>query len=500
LPIPQDDPPPIPSMAPPPSRILIVDPDSPGAQSLATLAKEHDFDPHHVDSPESALDFLKNTPHVTDAVITEQVFEPSSMSGLKLVSHLHSKFPRLPVIMLTGSGNSNTIIEATKAGAYDCLLKPPNNEHLAQVLEEAVRSARMMSKPVEIGQLYDDQDTIIGRSPAMTEIYKELGRVASKPVTVLIRGETGTGKELFARAIYQHGHRAHRPFVPINCAAIPDNLLESELFGHEKGAFTGADKLRVGKFEQAHSGTLFLDEIGDLSLPLQAKLLRVLQDRQIQRLGSGANIPVDVRIIAATHQNLEKMVDTGTFRADLFYRLNVVSLTIPPLRDRIEDIAPLVRYFLSRYAHEFDVDPPALLPEALQFLELQDWPGNVRQLQNVVWKALLLSRGYAIDWQNLRQIITESELNASGNTSPNTPNLKQLVQDALARAADGSIDAAYPFLIEKLERELFAAVIKKTNGNQAKAARWLGISRLTMREKLHRYHLHPSDADPPAED
>ncbi|MEM8952741.1 MAG: sigma-54 dependent transcriptional regulator [Verrucomicrobiota bacterium] len=475
-------------------RILIVDPNRTSADHLAALAARHDFDAHSTPSAESALDQLKG-PSPFQAVIAADSLD--GMSALELVSRLHSLSPRLPVIVLTDSGDSNTIIESTKAGAFDCLIKPTNEEHLARVLAEAVRNACMMSKPVEIGQVYDEQDTIIGKSAAMTEIYKELGRVASKPVTVLIRGETGTGKELFARAIYQHGHRAHRPFVPINCAAIPDSLLESELFGHEKGAFTGADKLHVGKFEQAHNGTLFLDEIGDLSLALQAKLLRVLQDRQVQRLGSGKNIPVDVRIIAATHRNLEKMVDAGTFRADLFYRLNVVALTIPPLRDRTDDVAPLVRYFLAKYAHEFDVDPPALLPEAIQFLELQDWPGNVRQLQNVVWKALIVSRGYAIDWQILRQVLAESEASSEIKASHAPPALAQLIHEALARAADGSIDAAYPFLIEKIERELFAAVIDKTQGNQAKAARLLGISRLTMREKLHRYQLHPADSKTP---
>jgi DNA-binding NtrC family response regulator len=476
-------------MPPKRPRILIVDPDPILVEALDTVVGHHGFDTTSVPNADVALEILQDD--AFDAVVTEHTLD--GMSGLKLVSLLHSRLPRLPVIMLTASGNSSTVIEATKAGAYDYLGKPFNEKDLLRVLSEAIRGARMMSKPVEIGQIYDDQDTIIGKSRAMTQIYKELGRVASKPVTVIIRGETGTGKELIARAIYQHGHRAHRPFVPINCAAIPDNLLESELFGHEKGAFTGADKLRIGKFEQAHNGTLFLDEIGDLTLSLQAKLLRVLQDRQVQRVGGRSNIPVDVRIIAATHRNLEEMVDTGTFRADLFYRLNVVALTIPPLRDRPDDIAPLVRYFLTRYANEFDADPPALLPEALHFLEVQDWPGNVRQLQNVVWKALLMSRGYAIDWQNIRQILAESDGTPAHESTGQSPSLKELIQDTLARAAGGEIQTAYSDLIEKLERELFAAVIERTNGNQAKAARWLGISRLTMREKLHRYHLHPAD-------
>lgn len=466
-------------------RILIVDRNCGDATRLAAFFQSRGHATEIAASGESGLE--QGLGGKFDAVITGLKLE--GMGGLQLVSQLHSGEPRLPVIMLTRHGTSETAIEAIKNGAYDYLTKPADHDELLQILSNAVRSARMMSTPVEIGQIYPEQDTIIGRGRAMTEIYKELGRIASKPVTVLIRGETGTGKELIARAIYQHGHRAHKPFIAINCAAIPASLLETELFGHERGAFTGADQLRIGRFEQAHNGTIFLDEIGDMDLALQAKLLRVLQEKQIRRVGGRDEIPVDVRIIAATHRDLEEMTETGTFRPDLYYRLNVATLTIPPLRKRIEDIAPLVNYFVQLYGSEFGSDSAAVNSEGMRFLQEQDWPGNVRQLQNVIRRALLSSRGYVMGWRDLKDAYESSE--AVHPSQSHEKSLPELVAETLERAAGGEIDAAYPFLIEKMERALFAAAIKRSNGNQARAARWLGLSRLTMREKLHRYGLHP---------
>ena len=294
------------------------------------------------------------------------------------------KIQRLvPIIVLSENKKSSLAIEIIKAGAYDFFLLPVTTRELLDSINQALIDLRLNSKPVEIGEVFSDQDTIIGRSRAMRDIYKQLGRIASQTVTVLVRGETGTGKELIARAIYQHGHRAHEGFVAVNCAAIPENLLESELFGHEKGSFTGASQLRVGRFEQAHGGTIFLDEIGDLDQSLQVKLLRVLQEKTIQRVGSSKNIPVDVRIIAATHRNLESMVSEGTFREDLFYRLNVISINIPPLRDRREDIPDLVSYFLQKFATEYGLATPNFSKKAIDYLTQLEWPGNIRQLQNL---------------------------------------------------------------------------------------------------------------------
>lgn len=392
----------------------------------------------------------------------------------------------IPIIALSEDASSRVAIEMIKAGAYDFFVLPTEQNELQDAIKHAAEEARKLSKPVEIGNIHSDQDTIVGHSRPMRNIYKQLGRIAAQPVTVLVRGETGTGKELIARAIYQHGHRAHKPFIAVNCAAIPENLLESELFGHEKGAFTGAQQLRIGRFEQAHGGTLFLDEIGDLDLQLQVKLLRVLQEKSIQRIGSSKNIPVDVRIIAATHRDLEKMVQDGEFREDLFYRLNVVSVTIPPLRERREDIPELVTHFIQKYSREFQLELPNLSSKATDFLAKLDWPGNIRQLQNVISKALLESKGYTLDWQHFRHILEASQLIQTHKDS-----LKEEIASALTQALNGEIEAALPKLTHSFEKQVYSMAIERTQGNQAQAARILGISRFTLREKLRHYGLHP---------
>src|SRR6267154_4176124 len=286
-----------------------------------------------------------------DVVLTDMKLP--GLNGLELVRELHGAKPRLPIILITAHGTTETAIEATKAGAYDYLLKPFEIPELIDLVEKALKSSRLMTEPVELGGAGDARDAMVGQSPSMQSIYKEIGRIASKPVNVLIRGETGTGKELIARAIYQHSDRAKAPFIAINCAAIPETLLESELFGHERGAFTGAEVRRIGRFEQADHGTIFLDEIGDMTPGTQVKLMRVLQEKNLQRLGGKETIPVDVRVIAATHRDLESAIATNQFREDLFYRLSVVVITLPPLRDRKEDIPELTTYFLQKYCADF---------------------------------------------------------------------------------------------------------------------------------------------------
>ena len=319
------------------------------------------------DNMTSALEHLKSHPGKTDIFIASDL---KDMDPLGVVLALKEESPNLPIIVLSENKKSSLAIEIIKAGAYDFFLLPISSSELIDSLEQVVANSRLSSTPVEIGEVYSEQDTIVGRSRAMRDIYKQLGRIASQSVTVLVRGETGTGKELIARAIYQHGHRAHKDFVTVNCGAIPENLLECELFGHEKGAFTGASQLRVGRFEQAHGGTIFLDEIGDLDLSLQVKILRVLQEKTIQRLGSSKDIPIDVRVIAATHRNLESMIAEGTFREDLFYRLNVISISIPPLRDRRDDIPELIKYFLHQFAKEYGLGVPNISAKAIDFLKL----------------------------------------------------------------------------------------------------------------------------------
>ncbi len=417
-----------------------------------------------------------------DLVITD--FRLPGASGMEVLKRLHAAQPRLPVILMTAHGTTETAIEATKLGAYDYLLKPFEMPELIALVQKALASSRLMFEPVAVGSASATRDSIVGQSRAMQEIYKEIGRVAAKPVTVLIRGETGTGKELVARALYQHSDRAERPFIAINCAAIPETLLESELFGHERGAFTGADARRIGRFEQAHGGTIFLDEIGDLSPNTQAKLLRVLQEKCIQRLGGKETIPIDARVIAATHRDLETAMAEKQFREDLFYRLSVVVITLPPLRERAEDIPALVQYFLRRYGKELGTAQASIQPAAEQLLSAQPWPGNIRELENAIRKALLLARGYAIGVAEVRQALNASPPRAAGD-SP----IAAYVAELLAAASRGESENLRAEVFETADRELFSQAIKLAQGNQAKAARWLGVSRLTMREKLIHFGL-----------
>jgi DNA-binding NtrC family response regulator len=309
----------------------------------------------------------------------------------------------------------------------------------------------------------------------------------------LIRGETGTGKELIARALYQHSDRANAPFIAVNCGAIPETLLESELFGHEKGAFTGAQSRRVGRFEQAKGGTIFLDEIGDMTPATQVKLVRVLQERTLQRLGGKEDIPLDVRVIAATHRDLETAIRQKEFREDLYYRLNVVVLALPPLRQRREDIPSLIRYFLQKHGPSLGNSAPAIQPEAVEYLRTQPWPGNVRELENVVRKALLLAQNYTISLEHVSAASSKSGPPAFSSTRP----FGDYVDDLLSAARRGELDDAHARAIDAAERELFARAIAEAHGNQAKAARWLGVTRVTMKAKLVQFGLYGGSGVPP---
>ncbi|MDE3066808.1 MAG: sigma-54-dependent Fis family transcriptional regulator [Verrucomicrobiota bacterium] len=428
--------------------------------------------------------------HPCDVVLTD--LRLPGLTGLELIEQLHAAKPKLPIIMMTAFGTTETAIEATKLGAYDYLLKPFDMGELLDLVAKAVASSRLMSEPLEMGATQSAQSAIIGDSRAMQAIYKEIGRVAATSVTVLIRGETGTGKELVARAIYQHSRRADQPFIAVNCAAIPETLLESELFGHERGAFTGAHARRVGRFEQANHGTIFLDEIGDLSLSTQVKLLRVLQEKYIQRVGGNERVPVDVRILTATHRDLESAIREKQFREDLFYRLSGVTITLPPLSQRPEDIPDLVRYFLRRSAAELDQDSPSIQPQAIAFLQNQAWPGNVRELENVVRQGLLLARGYSISLEHVQQASARSHKPVVGADQ----TIAGYFSDLLARAARGEAEGVHARMFEDMERELYTRAIHLARGNQAKAARWLGVTRTTMREKLTRFGLRPPGEKP----
>jgi nitrogen regulation protein NR(I) len=409
------------------------------------------------------------------------------LSGLELVRQLHASRPRLPIILITAFGTTQTAIEATKFGAYDYLLKPFEIPQLLELIRRAVDSNRLMSEPVTLGEAGPARDAIVGQSAAMQGIYKEIGRVAARPVNVLIRGETGTGKELIARAIYQNSDRANEPFVAINCAAIPETLLESELFGHERGAFTGAAAQRIGRFEQANHGTVFLDEIGDIPPGTQVKLLRVLQEKSLQRLGGRETIEVDVRVLTATHQDLEAAIRQKIFREDLYYRLNVVAITLPALRQRKEDVPELVRYFLRKYGPELGHPNPSIHEDAMELLQGHSWPGNVRELENAIRKALLLAQGYTINAEHARTVLNKTR-DAAGTLEP---TLGEMINEMLAGAQRSEKADVHAQLLEAAERELFRRAIALAEGNQARAARWLGVSRITMKAKLVQFGFHP---------
>jgi len=465
-------------------RILLIEDDAAIASALDRVLRAEGYDVQVIIRGDDGL--ARATEEHFDVVITD--LKLPGLNGLELVRQLHSAKPRIPIILMTAHGTTETAIEATKFGAYDYLLKPFEISELIELAHKAAVSSRLMSEPVEVGTSETPHDAIVGQSRSMQLIYKEVGRVAGKRVNVLIRGETGTGKELIARALYQHSDRAAAPFVVINCAAIPETLLESELFGHERGAFTGAENRRIGRFEQAHEGTIFLDEIGDMSPSTQVKLLRVLQDNSVQRLGGKETIDVNVRIIAATNRDLETAMQQKQFREDLYYRLSVVVIALPPLRDRKEDIPELTTYFLHKYCAEFGSPNQTIDPDAIALLQGQNWPGNVRELENVLRKALLLARGFTVTAEHIRSVLTPRTVLSS--RAADVP-LRDSVADLLAAAQRGELADVHERVVQAAERELFSQAIQLAQGNQAKAARWLGLSRLTMREKLLQFGLHP---------
>jgi two-component system nitrogen regulation response regulator GlnG len=407
-------------------------------------------------------------------------------SGLDLFKRIHAADSRRPVIFLTAHGTTDTAIEAMKLGAFDYLTKPLDLEQMIAILGRAFDAARLMRDPAI---LPDDphSDRIVGRTPIVQEMCKQIGRVAAQDATVLILGESGTGKELVARAIYSHSKRTSKPFLVINCAAIPENLVESELFGHERGAFTGADRQRVGRFEQCGDGTVLLDEIGDMPLSAQAKMLRLLQEQQFERVGGNQPIMTRVRVLAATNQNLEHLISTGKFRSDLYYRLKVVTIRVPPLRDRKEDIAELAHHFLFRYARETNRDMRGFTPEAIDRLQNYDWPGNVRQLQNCIHAAVCQMAG---------QTILPSDLAIQSTNTPTAPSQKpthqtvgegtvpfDLANTIETMLRDGGKEV-HSRVIALVERELLMRALRYTHGRQAQASELLGINRATLRYKL----------------
>jgi two-component system nitrogen regulation response regulator GlnG len=409
------------------------------------------------------------------------------LPGLETLRRLRAVDARSPVIFITGHSTTDTAIEAMKLGAYEYLLKPLELPQLRAVVSKAVAISRAMSVPAVVAPdaaVDDRADAIVGRCAGMQEVYKAVGRVAAQDVTVLITGATGTGKELVARALYQHGRRAAGPFLALNCAAIPETLLESELFGHEKGAFTGADRRRIGKFEQCSGGTLFLDEVADMTALTQAKLLRLLQEQRFERLGGNETIQTDVRVLAATNRDLGAEVAHGRFRRDLYYRLGVFTVHLPPLRERGDDLTLLVQHYLRRYGRELGKEVKAVAPEAMELLRRYPWPGNVRELQSMLKQALLLATGPVLLPDFLPPALHPHPAEATPVVVPDgaaaDPGLEHFIDERIRAGSEG----LYAEALRRLERSLLAQVLRHTGGNQLQAARILGITRGSLRAKL----------------
>ncbi len=410
---------------------------------------------------------------------------------------LRARHPQLCALLYAlPGGNSEEAIEAIKQGALDYLVHPVEDDVLTEHIGQALR----ISRDVQIPAIYDEPKTergverIIGQSPAMKEVYKLIGLIAPRDVNVLVTGESGTGKELVARALLHHSPRRERPFLAVNCAAIPETLLESELFGHEKGAFTGANARRIGKFEQCDGGTLFLDEVGDIPLATQAKLLRVLQDNSFQRLGGSETIHSDVRIVAATHQSLADLIRERRFRQDLFYRLKVASIDVPPLREREVDVVLLAHYFVDRHRRHLGAEIRSFAPETLPILLRYPWPGNVRELENAIKAALVVARGPILRPEflpeHIRSNVTNdpaAALSRSGDLSEPMTSLRQLATSLLGRPEHhGQLHAV---AVARVEQEIIRACLQHTQGQIAPAAKLLGISRTTLRKRMSEHGI-----------
>lgn len=508
--------------------VLVIDDDRSVRHIVASgLNGHHDFDVITAADGESGLSMLNQH---QPCVCLLDVYLPE-YNGLELFRKIRAIDRKLPVIFITGDTSSETAIEAMRAGAFDYLSKPLNIEQLRNLTLSAARARSLMDEPVAlpVGEGNADGERFVGNSESMIEVYKDIGRVAAQNVTVLIRGESGSGKELVARALVNHSDRRDKTFMAVNCAAIPDQLLESELFGHEKGAFTGAERRRIGRFEQCDGGTIFLDEVGDMSPVIQGKVLRLLQEQKFERVGGNELITTNVRIIAATNRPLEQLVEDDEFREDLLYRLNGFTIQLPPLRARRDDVPALLEYFFRRAKSEMSrPELQGISPQALKLLVDYDWPGNVRQLQSVVRQSLLNTTGTVIGSDNLPDFIRDpaqapkpkspavassapteqlaavpvassgetdsSQVNSAAAAQPteqpaSAEPVEFSINDFIAtRLQEGSTDL-YNEAIEQLERRLFAHVLQATGGNQSKTAEILGITRGKVRDRIASYDI-----------
>ncbi len=480
--------------------ILLIEDNKVAATQYLEFLEEAEYRTCWARNGKEGLRLFKQKP--VAAVITD--LKLPDMEGISLIEQMHAEAPDIPVILVSAYMTSRAMISAIRAGAYDYLEKPVESRHLLDILGLALEGrASGRRRPDATTETLDR--LLIGRSPAMRAVYKEIGRLAATPVTVLIVGETGTGKELVARALHENSSRSAKPFVPINVAAIPDTLLESELFGHERGAFTGAHRARKGRFEEADGGTLFLDEIGEMPPPMQAKLLRVVEEHQIERLGGNRAWPIDVRLVAATHRDLETMVRQKQFRADLYHRLAVATVALPPLRARREDIPMLAVHFFRLHAAEYGFNPPPLESDVLAYLEQQPWPGNVRELENTIRKTLVRARGQGITLNCLKDVEAVQHRAAAPPAAAVPPaktilpppaapadvdeGLYAWLAKAVASATRRGASDLRAEILDQIDETLIKMALEQCHGNRSRAAALIGINRYTLRQKMTAYGL-----------
>ncbi len=448
--------------------ILITDDESSQRSILRGYLEQSGYNVFEAASGSEAINIIEG--NLIDIVLSD--FKMPDLDGLELLKKIKTLNPEISVVIITAFGTIENAVKAMKEGAYDYLTKPIDLDELEIVIKKITERQNLISENKllreQLAERYNFEGIVVN-SAKMEEVINLAGRVAASKATVLLRGESGTGKEVLAKAIHFASPRKDKPFIAVNCAALNENLLESELFGHEKGAFTGAEKQRRGRFELADGGTLFLDEVGDLPLSTQIKLLRVLQEGQFERVGGSQSVNVDVRILTATNQNLEQLINENKFREDLLYRINVVTIMIPPLRERREDIPPLVEFFISKYISDTNKKKIDFSREAMDILLKYDYPGNVRELENIIHHSLVLSRN---------EIIESNDLPI---------NIRNLPIESKFKKSD--VDSTLPEQVETLEKSLVLESLKKTNGNQSKASKLLGISERNLRYRLEKWGL-----------
>jgi len=453
-------------------RILIADDDTDLRTTLRELLSDEGYDVNEAESGEAVLTALNNGASDRPSLVIMDVRMPGK-SGLDVLRELRGSLgSQLPVLVMTAFGGSNVAIEAIQLGAYDYITKPFDLEDMLATVKRYFDWQELNDQVIELSSRLTggEPEAFIGNSPAMQQVYKTIGRVARSDATVMISGETGTGKELVATILHRSSGYARGPLVKVNCAALPETLLESELFGHEKGAFTGAIAQRKGRFEMANKGTIFLDEIGEMTLSTQKKLLRVLQEREFERVGGSITVKVDTRVISATNKHLPTEIDEGRFREDLYYRLNVISIHLPPLRERRDDVPLLVDHFLHKHRYTAGSDPARISQGALQQLMDYDWPGNVRELENVMERAVILAQG---------TVITERHIDFTGVSMRQVINVPQSLREGK------SLDD----LIQTVERQAIAEALTQSDGNQVAAAAMLGIGEPDLTKRMKRFGL-----------